>query len=105
MSPVGGRILSSVHAGNLIPVTEMKNVQNAPQNSGGTAFRLFSDLTSHAQLKMFFHGQSRYPGWSVHMGKFSSSVPEISGPLHMSPVDRAGPVNEISVTELEIFPI
>ena len=27
--PVGGRILSSVHMGNLIPVTEIKNVQKA----------------------------------------------------------------------------
>ena len=27
---------------------------------------------------MFRPGQSRYPGWSVHMGKISSSVTEIS---------------------------
>ena len=55
--------------GNLIPVTEMKNVQKAPQNTRGTAFRLVSDLTSHVQLKMFRHGPSRYPGCIVHMGK------------------------------------
>ena len=40
-----------------------------PQNTHGTAFRLVSDLTSHAQLKMFRHGQSRYPGWSAYMEK------------------------------------
>ena len=40
MSPVtglarkAGRILSSVYMGNLIPVTEMKNVQKAPKIPG-----------------------------------------------------------------------
>ena len=44
MSPVtglarkAGRILSSVHMRNLIPVTEMKNVLKA-QNTRGPAFR------------------------------------------------------------------
>ena len=50
-----------------------KNVQG-PQKTRGTAFRHVSDFTSHAQLEMFRHGQSRYPGWSVRMGKISSSV-------------------------------
>ena len=56
-----------------------------PLNTRGTAFRLVSDLISHAQLKMFCHGQSRYWGWSVHMGKISSSVTEISvtGPARL----------------------
>ena len=77
MSPVTGlgRILSSVHMRNLIPVTEMKNVLKA-QNTRGPDLK--SDLTSHAQLKLFRLGQSRYPGWNVHMGKISSSVTEIS---------------------------
>ena len=65
---------------------------NGPQNTRGTVFRLVSDLTSHAQLKMFRPGQSRCPGWSVHMRKISSSVTEISvakteisvtGPAHL----------------------
>ena len=34
----------------------MKNVQEDPQNTRGTAFRLVRDLTSHAQLKMFRPG-------------------------------------------------
>ena len=33
-----------------------------PQNNRGTAFRLVSDLISHAQLKMLRHRESRYPG-------------------------------------------
>ena len=72
MSPVTETNLSYVHLGNLLLVTEMKNVQKAPPNTRGTALRLVSDLISHTQLKMFRHGQSRYPGWSVHMGKISS---------------------------------
>ena len=84
----------------------MKNVQKAPKiRTRGTAFRLVSDLTSHAQLKMFRPGQSRYPGWSVHMGKISSSVTEISltGPARSTGLIWRGP--EISGTELENFPI
>ena len=50
-----------------------KNVQG-PQKTHGTAFQPVSDFTSHAQLEMFRHGQSWYPGWSVNMGKISSSV-------------------------------
>ena len=52
MSPVtglarqAGRILSSVHMGNLIPVTEMKNVQKA---SYGKNFQLgYRDLGNQA---------------------------------------------------------
>ena len=55
----------------------MKKCPKGPQNTGGTAFRLVSDLISHAQFKMFRHGQSRYPGWNVYMGIISSSVTEI----------------------------
>ena len=96
--------------GNLIPVTEMKNVLKAQNTRGlNVTFQFrrlqhkyenilnreigrltlyknnFTDLSailqatgSHAQLKLFRLGQSRYPGWSVHMGKFSISVTEIS---------------------------
>ena len=48
--------------GNLIPVTEMKNVQkDCKIPVERTAFRLVSDLTSHAQLKMFRPVQSTVP--------------------------------------------
>ena len=57
---------------------DKKKCLKGSQNTRGTAFRLISDLTSHAQLKMFHPGQSRYPGWSIHMGKISRSVTEIS---------------------------
>ena len=57
------------------------------QNTRGIAFRLVSDLTSHVQLKMFRRDSPgiRYPGWSVHMGKNSSSVTKISvtGSAHL----------------------
>ena len=50
MSPVtgleAGRILSSIHMGNLTPATEMKNVQKAPQNTRG----LRSDLSATLQV-------------------------------------------------------
>ena len=40
-----------------------------PENTRGTAFRLVSDLTNHAQLKMFHPGKSRYPERECSYGK------------------------------------
>ena len=63
MNPVTGLAreagkLSSVHMGNLILVTEMKNVQKASK----IPMEQHSNLTSHAQLKMICHGQSQVSG-------------------------------------------
>ena len=55
-----------------------------------TAFRLVSDLTSHAQLKMFRPGQSRYPGWSVYMGNISCLVTKVS--VAKTEISVTGPV-------------
>ena len=77
--PVGGTNFVFCLYGKFNPgYRDKKKVQKGPQNTRGNAFLLVSDLTSHAQLKMFRHGQSWYPGWSVHVGKISSSVTEIS---------------------------
>ena len=76
--PVGGANFVFCSYGKLNPGYRDEKCRKGPQNTRGTAFRLVSDLTSHAQLKMFRHGQSLYPGWSVHMEKISSSVTEIS---------------------------
>ena len=76
--PVGGTNFVFCSYGKLNPGYRDEKCPKGPQNTRGTAFRLVSDLTSHAQLKMFRHGQSLYPGWSVHMEKISSSVTEIS---------------------------
>ena len=70
--PVGGTNFVSCSYGKFNPSYSDQKCPKGPPNTRG------SDLTSHSQLKMFFHGQSRYPSWSVHMGKNSSSVTEIS---------------------------
>ena len=60
MSPVTwlarkeGRILSSVHMGNLIPVTEMKNVLKA-QNTRGPTFRLNMTFIQEASTQIQKH--------------------------------------------------
>ena len=85
MSPVGGRNFVFCSYRKFNPGYRDGKCPKGPQNTLGTAFRLVSDLSSHAQLKMFRHGQSRYPGWSVHMGEISISVTEISvnGPARL----------------------
>ena len=67
-----------VHMGNLIPVAEMKIVQKAPKIPVEPRSDLSATLQVMRKYKMFRHGQFRYPSWSVHMGKISSSVTEIS---------------------------
>ena len=91
MSPVtvlarqAGRILSSVHIyGKFNSGYRDEKCPKRFQNTRGTTFQLVSDLTSHAQSKMFRPGQSRYPGWSVHIGKISNSVISASPPSHMN---------------------
>ena len=76
--PVGGTNFVFCSYGKLNPGYRDEKCPKGPQNTRGIAFRLLSDLTSHAQLKMFRHGLSRYPGWSVHTRKIPSSVTEIS---------------------------
>ena len=85
MSPVGGKNFVFCSYGKFNPGYRDEKCPKGPQNTRGTAFRLVNDLISHAQLKMFRPGQSRYPGWSVHMRKISSSVTEISvtGPARL----------------------
>ena len=78
MSPVSGTNFVFCSYGKFNPGYRDEKCPNGPQNTRGTVFRLVSDLTSHSQLKLFRPGQSRYPGWSVHMRKNSSSVTEIS---------------------------
>ena len=78
MSPVGGTNFVFCPYGKFSPDYWDEKCPKGPQNTHGTVFRLVSDLTSHAQLNMFCPRQSRYPGWSVLMGKISSSVTEIS---------------------------
>ena len=53
----------------------MKNAQKASKIPVEPRSDLSATLQAmRMQLKMFRHRQSRYPGWSVHMGKISSSV-------------------------------
>ena len=83
--PVGGTNFVFCAYRKFNPGYRDEKCPKGPQNTRGTAFRLVSALTSHAQLKMFRHGQSWYPGWSAHMGKISSSVTEtsVTGPARL----------------------
>ena len=87
--PVGGTNFVFCSYGKFNPGYRVEKCPKGSQKTCGTAFRLVSDLTSHAQLKMFRPGQSRYPGWSVHMGKISSSVTEIS--VAKTEISETGP--------------
>ena len=78
MSPVGGTNFVFCSYGKFNPGYRDEKCSKGPQNTRGTAFRLVSDLTGHAQLRLFRLGRSRYPGWSVHMGKITSLVTGIS---------------------------
>ena len=73
MRQVGGRNLSSVHMGNLIPVTEMKNVQKAPKILVEPRSDLLATLQAMRSWKCFARTVP-VSGWSVHMGKISRSV-------------------------------
>ena len=53
MSPVGGTKFVFCSYGKFKPDYLDEKCPKGPQNTPGTAFRLVSDLTSHAQLKMF----------------------------------------------------
>ena len=76
--PVGGTNFVFCSYGKFNLGYRDEKCPKGPQNTRGTVFGFVSDFTSHVQLKMFCHRQSRYPGWSVHMGKISSSVTKVS---------------------------
>ena len=74
VSPVGLTNFVICSYGKFNPSYRDEQCPKGPQNTRGTAFRLVSDLTSHAQLKMFRHGQAGVFIWE----KFPARLPEIS---------------------------